>query len=242
MKTKTILVAILSLGILFTSCLDDDLHIVPSNNITSKTLSVSGFNKLDISDPFIVQVTFSETEESVVVESNDNIHQLIEINQQGETLNIGLYKNSNISGVPVLNVYIKTSSIENIKAEGATKVEFQNQLVASYFEMEFNGASTFQGSLNVDELISKLYGASTMNISGISNSFEIRAEGASKMMDFNFETNSLNANLNGASDISLTVNEKLNVKASGASNVYYKGNGVIESMDLSGASNIVKMD
>ena len=132
--------------------------------------------------------------------------------------------------------------MNQITADGAANVEFQNQLTGNYLDMELTGASTFRGSVSVDELVANLDGAGKMEISGSSNSFDINADGASEMSDFDFATNTLNANLDGGCNISLTVNQKLNVKATGASNVYYKGNGVIESQNLSGASKIVKMD
>ena len=49
-------------------------------------------------------------------------------------------------------------------------------------------------------------------------------------------------NLSGGSDISLVVNQKLDVKASGASKVYFKGNGIIDKQDISDASQIINMN
>ena len=242
MKTKVILLAILSLGFIFTSCEKDDFDVVPSTKVTTTSFSASNISQLDVSDVFNVYVNFSATEESVQVEANENLHSLIEMSQSGNKLIIDLQKNTSISGTPVLNVYIKTASMNQVTAEGAAKVEFQNQLTGNYLDMELTGASTFRGSVSVDELVAKLDGAGKMEISGSSNSFDINADGASEMSDFNFATNTLNANLDGGCNISLTVNQKLNVKATGASNVYYKGNGVIESQNLSGASKIMKMD
>ncbi|HSH19449.1 MAG TPA: DUF2807 domain-containing protein, partial [Draconibacterium sp.] len=65
---------------------------------------------------------------------------------------------------------------------------------------------------------------------------------ASEMTGFDFACNNLKANLSGGSNISLTINQKLDVTASGASNVYYKGSGVIEKQNLKDASKIVKVD
>jgi hypothetical protein len=242
MKTKAILLAILGFGIIFTSCQDDDLYVVPSNKITTVDVSVSNFNKLNVSDMFKVYVNFSETEESVQVEANDNVHQLININQQGDHLNIALYENTEISGTPVLNVYIKTASLERIQAMGASNIEFQNLLITNVLEIDLEGACVFKGQLEVDELLANLLGASEMDISGNTKLLDIGAEGASILTGFNFVTNNLEANLNGASNISLTVNQKLDVRASGASNVYYKGSGAIENQNLSDTSKIIKVD
>jgi len=239
---KTILTTILALALVLTSCDDDDLIIIPSGNITTEEISVTNFNKLDVSNMFEVQVTFSETEESVVVEANENLHEVIEVHEQNGTLYIDLQKNISISGTPVLNVFIKTASLIEVAAEGAAIVTFQNKLVGTRLELELEGASVFNGELELDELYGDLVGASIINISGSSDLFEIDAEGASIMTGFGFETNDFETNLNGASNVTVTVNETLDVTASGASSVVYKGNGEIVHQNISDSSEIIKVD
>ncbi|PLW94112.1 MAG: hypothetical protein C0591_13325 [Marinilabiliales bacterium] len=80
-----------------------------------------------------------------------------------------------------------------------------------------------------------------MDIDGVSDSFIIDANGASNMINYGFETYKLEAELGGASNLNLTVHDKMDVKASGASKVFYKGNGVVGSQNLSGDSKIVKV-
>jgi len=241
-KTKVFLLAILGLGFIFTSCEKDDFNVVPSAKVTTINFPASGISQLDVSDVFNVYVSFSETEESVQVEANENLHSLIEMSQSGNKLIVGLQKNTSISGAPVLNVYIKTATLTKVKAEGASFVEFENLLETSQLDVEITGASKVSGNIEVVDLVANLTGASILDVSGESNSFEIDASGASEMYDFDFVSNTLNANLEGGCNISLTINEKLNVRATGASNVFYKGNGVIESQNLSDASRIVKID
>lgn len=242
MKTKVISLAVLSLGFIFTSCQKDDLNVVPSSKVTTINFSATGITELDVSDIFKVYVTFSETEETVQVEANENLHQAIETSQSGNKLIVGLQKNTNISGTPVLNVYIKTSVLNKLSAIGASTIIFQNKLVSNKLEVNLEGAAFFTGEVEVNELIADLLGASGMTLSGSSDLLEVKAEGASKVRDFNFNTDNLDAYLYGASNISLTVNHTLNVIASGASNVYYKGSGIIESQNLSDTSEIIKVN
>jgi hypothetical protein len=242
MKTKALLAAILAIGVLFTSCEKDHFDVIPSSKVTTTDFSASGVSQLAISDIFNVYVSFSETEESVWVEANENIHHLIELHQSGDQLIIGLQNNSKISGLPVLNVYVKTASLKQVSAEGAARVEFQNQLIANYLELELTGASSFKGSVMLNELVADLEGAGKMEISGSSGYSEIDAEGAAEITDFGFSTNTLDANLAAGSTVSVTVNKKLNVYASGGSSVYYKGDGTIHYQHLSGGSKIIRMD
>lgn len=242
MKTKVFFLAILSLGFIFTSCEKDDFNVVPSAKVITTDFSASNISQLDVSDVFNVYVSFSETEESVQVQASENLHHLIEMSQAGDKLIVGLHRNSRISGTPVLNVYIKTATLTKVTAEGAASVEFENLLETSLLDVEISGAAKVSGSIEVDNLVASLLGASTLDISGYSNSFDIDAEGASEMTGFDFATNTLKTDLTGGSNISLVVNQKLNVKASGASIVRYKGNGSIENQNLKDASEIVKMD
>jgi len=242
MKTKGFLLAILGLVFIFTSCEKDDFNVVPSAKVATTNFSASNISQLDVSDLFNVYISFSATEESVQVEANENLHSLIEMSQSGSELIIGLQKNTSISGAPVLNVYIKTATLSTVKAEGAASVEFENLLKASKLDLEITGAAKVSGNIEVGDLVANLLGASILNVSGNSDSFDIDAEGASEMIGFDFVTKNLKASLSGGSNISLTINQRLDVTASGASNVYYKGSGVIEKQNLKDASKIVKMD
>lgn len=242
MKTKVLFLAILSLVFVFTSCNDEDLSVVPSSNVTTRDYTISDITELEVSAVFNVYVSFSATEESAYVEANDNIHHLVKIKQDGDRLEVGLANNSKISGEPTLNLYLKTAKLEDVKIEGASSVYFENTLVTDILELEVSGASNFNGHIEVDQLSADLSGASETNISGSADKFNVVATGASAMTDFGFSTNVLNADLEGASSLKLTVNQTLDVKANGGSKVFYKGNGTISKQDLSDASEIVKMN
>ena len=73
MKTKSILLVLFAIAVTFTSCKKNEINVVPSANVTTVEKSFNNFNAIDVSDIFTVYVTFSETEESVVIEANDNL-------------------------------------------------------------------------------------------------------------------------------------------------------------------------
>ncbi len=242
MKTNVFLVAILVLGVLFTSCQKEEFNVIPSNRVTSSNLEVTGINSIDVSSLFHVYVSFSETEEAAFIEANENLHSLIRVRQDGDRLVVDLENNSRISGDPVLNLYVKTASLKKVIAEGAVTVEFANQLVNDQFEVELTGASQLKGSVETGTFAANIEGASKLDMDGFANSFLIDATGASEMSGFGFITDRLEANLDGGCEVALTVQQNLNVDARGASKVYYKGTGVVERQNLKDASEIVKID
>ncbi len=241
MKTKSILLVLFALGILFTSCEKYD-DVTPSNQVTTVNKNITGYSQLNVSDPFKVYVTFSDSEESIRIEANSNLQQYITCEKQSNQLVIYLSNNVNIEGSAVLNVYITTKQLDAFYAAGASTIQLQNELNATDVTIDLTGASTFSGTMFVKELYADLTGASNLNIEGSSDSIDLEAYGASNMKDYGFETDNFTCDLEGGCQAYLTIQQTLNVRANGASNVYYKGNGVVNSQDLSGGSSIQKMN
>ena len=242
MKTKSILIILFAINIAFTSCKKNDINVVPSANVTSVEKAFSDFNALDISDIFKVHVTFSETEESIVIEANENLQSYIYVSSHGSSINIELDKKLNIrkSGA-TLNVYITMRDLAYINGEGAVEISLLNEATLNEFEVSLGGASSLSGNITASRITADLDGSSNISLSGHADVLVFDANGASNMEGYDFETNNLEADLNGASNLHLTVNNKMDVRANGASFVYYKGNADIISQNLNGASEIIKV-
>jgi len=241
MKTKSILAVLFAVSVLFTSCKKND-DVTPSSNVTTVNKTMSGYSQLNVSDPFKVYVTFSDTEESIRIEANSNLQQHITCEKQNNQLVIYLDDNINIDGNSVLNVFITIGQLDAFYAAGATSIQLQNELNGGDLLVELTGASSFNGTIHVNQLNSKITGGSGLNLEGNSGSFDIEATGASNMDGYGFETDNFKADLEGACNVNITVQQDLEVKASGASNVFYKGNGAVSSQNLSGGSTIQKMN
>lgn len=242
MKTQTVLLALFAMGVLFTSCNKDE-DVTPSNNVTTVTKTISGYSGVNVSDAFKVYITFSDTEENIQIEANANLQQFITVEKHNEQLVINIEDNVDITGGNVvLNVYITTKQLDAFYGTGASTFQLQNELNGSNLYVELTGASYFTGTIHVNQLNSNLTGASGLTLEGDAGSFTIDATGASNMTNYEFITNNLTADLEGASNVHLTVQQELSVTATGASIVYYKGNGVVVNQNLSGGSQIIKVD
>ena len=106
--------------------------------------------------------------------------------------------------------------------------------------MILSGASDFKGVVDVSALEVDLSGASDVKISGTATNLNIESSGASDVDGYGLVTDICSAKASGASDIHVTVNKELNAHASGASNIYYHGTGVIKEVQSTGASSVAK--
>lgn len=242
MKSK-LFITILGLAALIISSCSKDNNIKPSSNITTREYNITGYNQLRIEDAFQVQVDFSSDEEQIIVEANDNLFGRIIIEKNLNELIVKLADNTNLQGNPAtLKVYITTDHLFGFRSSGASSIILQDTVGADSFEINLSGASIFQGTLLGGNVNALATGASIINLKGTAGKFTYTASGASIMQGYDFVADWLHTDLEGASMVSLTVNNKLDVWASGASSVYYKGDGIVNIQELSGASQIIKVE
>jgi len=137
-----------------------------------------------------------------------------------------------------LKVYVSFKTLDKLTASGASDVIVSGTIKANELAISMNGASDFKGAIEASVLTVNLSGASDAVVQGKVTSLRVDADGASDFKGFDLLADSCNVDASGASGINVTVNKELNARASGASDVRYKGDGVIRDLRTSGASSV----
>lgn len=236
MRKIAFVLSLAVLAVASTSC----KKIKGSNTITTEVRAVSNFTQVEVEDAFEVYVTYSPTQELVEVEAPDNLHEFIEANVVAGKLKLHFKHNKRISTKTPVKVHITTTQLDHFDLSGASSVVLNNQLVASNFELDMSGASNFEGEVNVTHGDIELSGASTAKVNGTAMNAFVDLSGASTLRKYEFEIETLDVKLSGASTAFLTILNSMSVELSGASTLNYKGDPVITQINTSGASNINK--
>lgn len=147
-----------------------------------------------------------------------------------ETLQASGASNVKINGI------IKSDNLK-IKISGASDVKNANFKVA-HLLIDASGASDFKGEVNCQTLSVEASGASTVSLNGMSDDAVMNSNGASNVKAFDLVVKAASLTASGASDIHCTVTQIVNVDASGASSINYKGEASVKKYHSSGASNI----
>jgi hypothetical protein len=239
MKTKLFGTILIGLSIAFYSC---EKEVIPSGKITREQKSFTGYNVIDVSDALKVYLNFSETEDKIEVETNENLHKYIIVEMVSNHLVIKLQDHIDIDGDAVLNIYVTTKGITGFSASDASGIVLNDTLFADDINIKLSDASKFTGLLEVKNLSATLSDASTINLRGHADSYFVTASDASEIKDYAFETRYLNIKLSDASRAYVSVTGKMDVQVSDASNLFYKGTGTIQNLHISGASSVRKMD
>ena len=90
--TKTGIVLI-GLGMFFTAC-QNMTFLIPSRNVITIDRSIGSYEGIEISTAFTVDISFSDTEELIEIEADDNLHQYIEVERVNNVLRIRIEDNA----------------------------------------------------------------------------------------------------------------------------------------------------
>ena len=215
-------------------------QFVVDANAELRTVSGS-FTKIKVSSAIDLYLSQADRETIAVSASEDKFKAGIKTVVENNVLKIYYEGEKNWGGHNrKMKVYVSFKTIDELHASGASDIVVAGTLEVPALEMHLSGASDFKGDIQANTLTLDLSGASDVKISGAVKQLNIQSSGASDVKGYDLTADFCNASVSGASDVNITVNKELTAHASGASNVYYKGNAVIKDMHSSGASSINK--
>lgn len=242
MKNFPIVVLVVSIALVMVACSKEDLvpTIKASKTITTVTKDITDFNALNINSGFEVFLTFSDTEESIVVEANENLQDLILLEKIGTTLDIGFANSIRIKGKQTTKVYITTKEIIDFQTNGQGIFYLENQLTADKVKLDLGSGGEFTGALDINELSAAITVSTKLNLEGHAKRVVLKMGGNSQLKDYEFSCNQLDVEMTGKSEAFLTVLESVNVKASGKCILHYKGEGTVDTEQLTGDARVEK--
>jgi len=214
--------------------------IVNDANATVRSLTES-FHAIKVSGGIDLYLSQYETESIAVSAADDKYKNDIKTVVDNGVLKI-YYEGNNWSwgGNKKLKVYVSFKNMDRLQASGACDVHVAGNITVPDLSINMSGACNFKGAVFATNLSLNLNGASDVKISGTATSIKIESSGASDVKGYDLITENCTVKASGASDVNITVNKEMIVSASGASDIFYKGNCVIKEIRSSGASTIAK--
>ncbi len=233
---KIQILALLAVLALTVSCSKD---IDPEGPITIVEKNVSGFSSIESNNGLAISITLGD-EEKVTVETYENVQPYIHVYQAGTNLHIELKEDTEFEHDPQITIRVSAKAIAGITASGGSKITVDNTFDTDNLNTVLTGGSSLSANLQCSKFTSDLSGGSKLNLQGKSDSYSLTSSGGSTSNGFAFVVNDFHCDLSGGSTVNVTVNNELNVIASGGSVVNYKGSGIVASQVLSGGSSVYK--
>jgi hypothetical protein len=236
-KSSRIISTLLIIGLIIVSC--NVIGEIGSGNVIRQDRKVGSFTGIEVSGAFDVKL-IQGTANSVVVEADDNLLDLIKTEVRNNTLVIENKKP--ITHSKSLKVFVTFTELKSVEMSGAVNIESQGKLTLPELSLEGSGASNSNLDLDVQHLNLDYSGGSKLKLTGSAKDVGVDASGAVDILAFDLAAENYKLDISGAGKAEINVTKNLKVDISGAASVHYKGSPTNFYQDISGAGTVRKVD
>jgi len=208
-----------------------------NGNIKTQNRNVSGFEGINVSGGFEVEISQGNNE-GVRLEAEENLLDNIKTEVRNGVLHI--YNDKSLSTNKDMKAYITVKELRSVNISGGVKVTGNSTFKADKFDLDMSGGSNVKLALNTKLLTAGMSGASKVELSGQADEVNMDMSGASKVEAADLVANRVKIGASGASKVKVYAKDALDINASGASTVYYKGSPTVNT-DVSAAARVSKL-
>ena len=230
--------------------------VVGSGKTETREMDFTGFTRIEISHSFEATVTRAD-DFYIDITADDNLFQHIDVRMSGDTLYVRMDPNRFYSNITARAV-ITLPELNKLSLSGASQASVSgfsdsrafrfdisgasrlilDDMAANSVGFDISGASGVSGNIAFTDGSMDLSGASKATLVGTASFLDLNASGASHADLDAFPVDTVEMDLSGASRAELDIKTRLDADLSGASQLTYRGQAIIGSLESSGGSNI----
>jgi len=207
-----------------------------SGNVVTEAREVSGFESVALSGVGQVIITQGD-EESLTIETDDNLMRYIETEVRNGRLELGLARNT--IPIPSQSIIFRVSVVDltGLDSSGAGSFEI-GKLDTDRLKVTLSGAGDVGiDSLRATDLAVTISGAGDVEVGGQVEAQEIDMSGLGRYSAPDLESQKASVRISGAGGAVVWAQDTLDVEISGAGNVEYYGSPTV-TKDISGAGRL----
>ena len=233
-------VLILSIYVVFTSCLSPGFKIHGNGRVIEENREVYEFRKIKIDGVVNVHLIQGEKEE-VRVETDENLQPYIHVYTTGNTLVLDTEDGRDYKFTRN-EIYVTFVNLEMIEMDGVGNLKCADPLNIQSLTMEKDGVGSADILINCEELKIKQGGVGNLNLSGNANIFELRNTGVGSVNAYNLVSNYADVKNTGVGSTEVNANKEISIHSTGVGSVKYRGSAVIKEINASGIGSVKKTD
>lgn len=238
-KSTLVFTAIITALLSLNSCSENGLCIKGSGPTVSETRQIGSFTRITLEGSADIYLR-QDSVQSVVVEAQQNILNVLETKVSGNHLCVGFDKHCVKNNEPV-KVYISVPDISEVKIEGSGNIYGSGAIAVDALTFIIEGSGDIEmESLQAGELNTIISGSGDATYHGTASvqKHNIDINGSGKIKAFELPVNNVDIDIDGSGECKVHALQSLKVNISGSGDVYYTGTPSISS-NISGSGNII---
>jgi len=211
---KYLTIAILFLAISVDACSQFRKTVYGDGDVVRKERKVENFSGVKVSTGIDVYLSQGNNM-SIVVETDENLHEYILTEVRGGILNV--YTDANIRRAEMKRVYVTMKDVNYLSTSSAGDIIGETPIRTD--ELKLNASSA--GDINIEIDISS---SGDVTLSGEAGMLEGDLSSAGDLNAYNLKVKEADLSVSSAGDADIYVTERIKARASSAGDINYKGN------------------
>jgi hypothetical protein len=221
------------------SCIDAEYFpcVRPNGFIAEETRVTPPFTGVELrlhGQVFIVP----GPEYSVVVETSDNLLELVRTRVSGGKLIIEQERCIRCR-VDDINIYITMPVISEINLAGSGRIMMTDEWVTENLYVNVSGSGQISGSFISKRANTRISGSGNVNLKGATIDHNINISGSGRIDAREMSCMNAEVRISGSGNARIHVSDFLDARISGSGSIYFSGNPAINS-SISGTGKIIK--
>lgn len=237
MKRITVLAVLFSV-VLLQSCIYGEWNngISGNGNVATEVIDIMGFTGIHASSGIDVRLTQGDYYVEVV--ADDNLLEYITVEKEGRMLKIGSERNIYRAKSRLVNVTLP--ELETIRVSSAGDVKSVTDFTCEDLDIEISSAGDLDFVVEADDISVSISSSGDCDLRGRANSLDARLSSAGDLNAFDLEAEYVSVKVSSAGDARVWSNKEIEMSASSAGSIYYKGDATVKKSSSSSAGSIVK--
>ena len=193
-----------------------------SGDLISETREVSGFDSINLSGSGEVIVT-QGGEESLTVETDDNVMEHVKTEVQGGTLHLGFEEGLNLIDPTRLIFTVGVDDLSELGISGSGDIEVDS-VDTDQFNVTVSGSGNLQiRDLTADSVEARISGSGDVDLTGETTSQDVTISGSGKYRAGDLQSETAEVSISGSGQATVWATESLDSNISGSGSVDYYG-------------------
>ncbi len=233
----------LSLAILLAlpSCIIDGWNQGISGNgrVVEDVRDIDGFTGIKVSSG--IDVYLSQGSFEVKVEADENLHEVILTELEGNTLVVKTER-VNIRNAKSKKVHVSLPELTALKISSAGDCVGQTSFSCEDLRLSISSAGDLSLEVDADRIDLDISSSGDASLSGSADEFNVSLSSAGDLNAYDLIAGKVDVNVSSAGDARVHATEEISMSASSAGNIYYKGDAKVMHSQSSSAGNISHRD
>ncbi len=237
MNTKITSIALISLGLLYSSCTRNALCVKGKGDRITEIRTTDTFSEITLegsADILLIQDP-DINEAQIEIKGQENIIEELRTDVQGDELIIDFKHCVNYQRA--LDITIRTNDLSRIDIKGSgdirTLVEFQGTNLSA----NIDGSGDMDMQIKYQNIEVGIDGSGDIDLDGSSDRLEAHIKGSGDLKAYSLETKDADIRINGSGNAQVNVSKSLKVRINGSGNLRYMGSPTMD-VDINGSGDV----